>query len=156
MDISEVLNKNTNIVLSLREEYFSRILAGEKKFEYRKKFLNDSVTALIYVSKTKKEIAGIIEFDKSLVLSSEEIATKADEMGESVFSDMLAYFGERKIGYMIPVKKVYVFEQPISLETLRTIDERFFPPQSYCYLKEDSKLFQYLINSNIKLLEVKI
>ena len=56
MNLIDILKKNNKIILSLNEEYFVKMQKKEKKYEYRKRFLNQKSYAFIYISKTKKEI----------------------------------------------------------------------------------------------------
>lgn len=154
MDLIDILNKSNNIILSLSEEYFVKMQRKEKRYEYRKRFLNQKSYAFIYISKTKKEMAGIVEFGIPKCDSSEKIAQFASQIGDSTYDSMMAYLGENKKGYAIPIKKVYLFDLPIQISTLRKIDEQFHPPQSYSYLKEKSNLYHYLKNSTIQLIEV--
>ncbi|MGZ7204688.1 hypothetical protein ACXWOS_09570, partial [Streptococcus pyogenes] len=103
----------------------------EKKYEYRKRFLNQKSYAFIYISKTKKEIAGIVEFGIPKCDTSEKIAVFASQIGDSTYDNMISYLGENKKGYAIPINKVYLFDSPLELSTLREIDKNFYAPQSY-------------------------
>lgn len=51
-------HEKRTIILSLMPDPFERIFAGEKKYEYRRKFVKESVNAFIYVSSPVKEIRG--------------------------------------------------------------------------------------------------
>jgi predicted transcriptional regulator len=151
MELTKLLKNKNPLILSLRETYFLKMLTQEKKFEYRKKFPKSETTALIYISKSKKEIVGIVEFGVPHIASSDLISELAESIGESTYQEMMAYLGQGKTGYAIPVDDIYLFDVPLPLEQLRKIDAKFFPPQSYSFLKEDSDLYHYLIGSDIKL-----
>jgi hypothetical protein len=154
MNLIDILKKNNKIILSLNEEYFVKMQKKEKKYEYRKRFLNQKSYAFIYISKTKKEIAGIVEFGVPKCDSSENIAKFASQIGDSTYDNIISYLGENKKGYAIPINKVYLFDSPIKISTLKKIDKNFYAPQSYSYLKEKSNLYNYLKNSTIQLIEI--
>ncbi len=53
------------VLMSIREEYYNDIIAGKKKYEYRKVYRKSETTAFIHVSKTKKAVLAIIDFGLS-------------------------------------------------------------------------------------------
>lgn len=65
------------IFLSFRPEFFRPILYGIKKYEYRKRFCKESVTAYLYLSTPVKEIIGIIELGQPLIIK--EIISDIDK-----------------------------------------------------------------------------
>ena len=154
MDLKDILNEQNIIILSLRESYFVEIKRKKKKYEYRKRFLKKESWAFIYVSKTKKEIVGIIRLGIPKYDSSEKIAMFASQIGDNIYDSMISYLGVGKKGYAIPIDNVYLFDSPIGISTLRKIDNNFYAPQSYSYLREKSKLYDYLKKSKIQLIEV--
>ena len=58
------------ILLSFKPHIYDKIYDGEKIFEHRRRFPDEPVMAYMYVSKPKKEIAGIVYLDRRI-----EIAT---------------------------------------------------------------------------------
>lgn len=46
--------KQIAVLMSLREEYFNKMLDGKKHYEYRTRYLKEQSEAYIYISKTKK------------------------------------------------------------------------------------------------------
>ena len=54
--------KKKCVLLSLREEYYKKMLEGTKKYEYRTRYLKEETIGYIYISKTLKKIVAKIPF----------------------------------------------------------------------------------------------
>lgn len=151
MKLKEILLKDDNIILlSLREQYFNSILNGTKLYEYRKVYKKEKSKAIIYISKTKKNIAGIIEFGKPIIDTSENISKLAQINGDSEYQSMIQYLGENKKGYAIPINKVYIFEESLPVDLIKEKGIKFIAPQSYSDLKNNKDLLNYISEKNIK------
>lgn len=135
-------NEKKYLLMSLREEYFSEIAAGKKLYEYRTKFAEEKTTAFIYVPK-KKEIVGIIEFDKPIKGTSDQIAKFAEDYDKGDYMDFYTWLDGRDC-YALPVLKIITFK-PLSIEKLKERFEDFSVPQSYYYLNKKEELLDYLI-----------
>lgn len=68
MNLIDILKKNNKIILSLSEEYFVKMQKKEKKYEYRKRFLNQKSYAFIYISKTKKKLQELLNLGYQSVI----------------------------------------------------------------------------------------
>jgi len=130
------------ILLSLREEYYKKMLNGSKKYEYRTKYLKEETTAYIYISKTLKKIVAKIEFGMPIVGTAEQIATISERENPGSYDEMLQYM-HNDIGYAIPIKKIIQLEE-ISLEDIKNIISGFAPPQSYYILDNKPELLNIL------------
>lgn len=135
---------NPMVILSLREPYFKAMLSGEKCFEYRKTYKNMPTIAIVYISRTLKSIAGVIEFGTPIIDNPDAISKLAVSHNEATYTEMMAYFGERKAVYAIPIKRIYTYATPISVEDLKTQGIAFRAPQSYKALDEMSDLYTFL------------
>lgn len=138
------------ILLSIREPYFQDMLEGNKKYEYRKMFRKQPTKAIIYISKTKKSIVGMIDFAQPIIDTSAQIAHLAEQEGECAYQEMIDYLGEDKQGYAIPVNKIYLFEEEYKIHDLRQANINFMAPQSYMILREDADLLNFLKDKEIK------
>lgn len=128
--------------MSLREEYFELITKGLKHYEYRKKYVDKPTLAYIYLSKTKKKIVAIIEFDKPIYGSAEEIANIAENDCKGNYQSVYEYIGEK--GFAIPVKDITLIKE-VSLVELKKVFGKFSPPQSYYYLDNKRELYSYIM-----------
>jgi predicted transcriptional regulator len=150
MKIKNFLNKTDELVLlSIREEYYNEILKGIKKFEYRKKYNKLSTIAFIYISKTKKKVVAVIEFDAPIYDSAEIIAKISEKEKKDSFENMIEYIGRDKKGYAIPIKKIIPIEN-ISLQEIKNKIPGFTVPQSFFYIKEKKELLELLENLEVQ------
>lgn len=117
------------IILSLRPKPYTDILNGTKKYEYRRKFSKEAVSAFIYVSSPAKAIQGYIEFGMPIIDKIENIAAIAEEEKPGSREGTLAYLDGLEKGFAIPILSIREI-QPLSLEELRS-DFHFTAPQSY-------------------------
>ena len=132
----------TNVLLSLLEEPYNQMLSGEKRYEYRTRYLKVPTTADVYISRTKKKIVAKIEFDKPIIGTAEEIATLAEKEQPGNYNKMIDYF-HGGTAYAIPIKKIIPLKE-VSLEELRKLFPDFVVPQSYYILDKKPELLNYL------------
>lgn len=135
--------------MSLQEQYFLSMLNGEKKYEYRKKYRKEKTKAFIYISKTKKSICALIEFDEPIFGTSEFISAISEKETPGNYEVMLEYLGKDKTGYAIPIKKIY-FINDIEYLSLKKNFPGFVAPQSYHLLNQESELRKYLEELEVK------
>lgn len=136
--------KKKYVLLSLREEYYKKMLEGTKKYEYRTRYLKEETIAYIYISKTLKKIVAKIEFGEPIIGNAHQIASISEKENSGSYDDMLQYL-YNDIGYAIPVKKIIPIQE-ISLNELKELFSDFVPPQSYYILDKKPKLLNFLNN----------
>ncbi|MGU1385696.1 ASCH domain-containing protein [Pseudomonas aeruginosa] len=129
------------VLLSIKPEYANKILAGEKKFEFRKvNFTNTAVnTVVIYATKPIGKVVG--EF-KVLDIYSDSPSkiwerTKRFAGIEKKFFD--EYYHGRNMAVAIAVGEVCEYERPMELSELGT---SVSPPQSFCYIHSTEEIRQ--------------
>ncbi|WP_169712877.1 hypothetical protein [Psychrilyobacter atlanticus] len=135
-------------LISLNTEAFNDFINGDKKFEYRRKYIDGKTLAFIYVTSPIKQLRAAILFDKPILDTPEEIAKIAESEHPHWKEGALEYLKGCKKGYAIPAKKLFILK-PIDLIGLGKIG--ITPPQSYVYLiNEKRKLFDEIeIQQNI-------
>ena len=136
-------------MISLKDEYFNRILDGIKKFEFRRSFaksLSEPFLCVIYVSSPVKLVRGIIYFDKPIRGSVNDILDLAVKSNYPFVDGVKRYLEGKDECCALPVKSVRTLKEPIPLEDLQKIHPNFRPPQSfYCLDKEQFiKLRNYI------------
>ena len=129
-----------NIFLSFKPEYFRPILYGIKKYEYRKRFCKEPVTAYLYLSSPVQEVVGIIEFLNPMI--TKELLTIYGEDKEIL--KRLYRCLDSGENYIIPIESLQLFEKPIPIQDLKKINPNFFVPQCYCNLEKQKDIFEYL------------
>ena len=121
------------VLLSIKPEYVSKILSGEKRFEFRKVgFSNPAVrTVVIYATKPVGKVVAEFEVTDIYQDSPSEIwqRTKAYAGVKKEFFDM--YYAGRTSAVAIGVGRVVVYERPIDLKEFGGPKS---PPQSFCYI----------------------
>ena len=125
-------------LISIKPEFMEKILSNSKTIELRKsapKVVDGSIIVL-YSSSPVKAIVGYCICDGIIKASPKELW---QEYNQEFGIDAKRYFEdfsakEEAVG--IRVKNVVRFPQPISLELLRCIFPKFWPPQSYRYLSK--------------------
>ncbi|TYP79849.1 hypothetical protein [Paenibacillus methanolicus] len=121
-----------SIILSLQPTPYGQMLAGSKKYEFRRKFMKAPVRAFIYVSSPVKAIRAYVEFDAPIVDAPERLGRLAEQEGTGTIESIVTYFAGLEQGYALPVRTIREIE-PMPLEELRDA-YRFTAPQSYCRL----------------------
>jgi predicted transcriptional regulator len=125
-----------SVLLSIRPKYVEAILAGEKKYEFRKSWprrsgRNDKV--FIYMTSPVCKIVGMFR-TKSIVEDNPRNLWRRFGVSAGISSNaFFEYFGSRKVGYAIEISDLRVFGKPVEP---RTQIPGFVAPQSFLYLDE--------------------
>lgn len=135
------------ILMSIREEYYNDIILGKKRYEYRKVYRKGETIAFIYVSKTKKSVLGIIDFDYPIIGNKKTISEISENENKGSYNDMMSYLN-KDIGYAIPIKRIREIQE-VTLEELKEKFPKFSPPQSYFLLDNKKELLDYLQSKKI-------
>lgn len=124
------------IFLSFRSEYFKPLLYGIKKYEYRKRFCDEETKAYLYLSGKSRQVIGFVELGKPIRLD----LTRNNYLD---YPDTL----KRVDNYIlngdvnaVPIKSLFLFKNPISLDDIRKEIPGFMPPQMYYVLDNHPKL----------------
>lgn len=121
-------------LMSIRPEYASKILSGEKRIELRRQRpkLERGDVVVVYVTSPLCHVAGAFSVERIMSLGVDSMWRRyrpllgvAREMYDS-------YFADRETAYGIAIDRVWA-SKPIDLSTLRRRFDGFFPPQSYMY-----------------------
>lgn len=132
------------VLLSLQPEWYQLILSGQKKYEYRRKYLKQESIAFIYVSSTTKAICAKINFGKPIIAPIEEIVKIREAERSGGGDGIRAYMEGLKEGFAIPIVNCQQIE-PISLDELRQRWIKFTAPQSYILLDSKKDLLNFLL-----------
>lgn len=121
------------VLLSIKPEYAEKILAGEKRFEFRKVvFKNPSVrTVVIYATMPVGKVIGEFDIDEIISASPSEIWDLTVQYSGITKLFFNEYFHGREIAHAIKIKKTKRYDKPIDL---LNILPHGIAPQSFCYL----------------------
>jgi len=134
-----------DVLLSIRPEFATKILTGEKTVELRRRFPTEAVTgatAMIYSSSPIQSIVGYAQIEEVLELPINKIWNDFGKFACISKLHFFSYFKGLDLGYAIKLKEVVEFKIPFKAEYLRE-EFNFIPPQSFRYLPiEYSTLFK--------------
>jgi type I restriction enzyme S subunit len=123
-----------NVLLSIKPRYAESIIAGLKKYEFRKilfrkKHIN---TVYVYATSPVKKIVGAFRIGD--IIEDQPIALwdRLNEFSGMDKREFFDYFENNKIGFAIEIKDVKKFEDPLDPSE---VIPGFIPPQSFCYVK---------------------
>ena len=127
------------VILSIRPQHTSRIMAGEKTVELRRRFpvsLPKGTIAYIYSTSPEQAMVGHAGIGGVRQLDVEEIWQRHADAACVEREDFDRYFDGLDRGFAIEFENARRFGKPLSLSFLRERFE-FKPPQSFLYAKQD-------------------
>ncbi len=138
------------MLLSFRPEVYEKIKSGQKIFEHRRNFPDESVMAYMYVSSPVKAITGIVYLGKRHCLSDWLEKFKDDSDAVTRIKEYIETYHYR---YAMEIEKFQETSQ-IALDDLRENVPGFVAPQMYIYL-DNTELLEY-IDSNLKVANLQV
>lgn len=124
-----------DFVLSIRPEYATKIINGQKRVELRRRFPTSTVTgavSYIYATAPIQAIIGwatIVEVRSMLV---PQIWEEFKDVACIDTQDFEQYFAGMKRGCVLMLERPEAANPPVSLAVMKQ-KLKFVPPQSYCY-----------------------
>lgn len=134
-----------DVLLSIRPEFASKILGGEKTVELRRRFPTAAVIgarAIIYSSSPVQAIVGHARIENVLELPVKQIWHEYGKHACISKFRFNQYFEGVQIGFAIFLGDVVQFQNAIEAQTLKD-EYDFLPPQSFRYLNDE---FTYLLS----------
>lgn len=128
--------KSDTIIISIHPVFVDKILSGEKKYEFRKRFPEQVRYMLVYATSPIKKINALIEIDSVIKDRPEVVWNKTRKKAGVSKRFFDSYFHNKTIAYAVKFKKVYKLDNPLYLTDLKGTNAA---PQSYIYLKEPIK-----------------
>jgi predicted transcriptional regulator len=123
----------TRVLLSVKPRFAEAILAGTKKFEFRRAlFRNPDVdTVVLYASSPIQRVIGEFRIADILALTPDELWARTHRWSGIDRTYFDEYFHEREVGFALQVERARAYRRPLSLLQHFGIS---YPPQSFCYL----------------------
>ena len=120
------------ILISINPEHVEKILAGTKKYEYRRRVAKDVSSLVIYETAPIKKVVAEVEVLETLALSPEQLWNKTkNESGTSKeFFDK--YFENKEAAYAYKLGKIREYSEPKELSEFGVK----VAPQSYVILEK--------------------
>lgn len=138
-------NKTNQVaVLSINPRYAEQILTGNKRVEFRKTRINESIShVIIYATSPRSEVVGFFEVDNIEEGNPVDFWKRYHKISGLHEEDYWAYYQRTCKGYAIHIGHVYVLSHPQPLKTLLGYS---IIPQSFCYTGKEcvEYLFKYV------------
>lgn len=123
-----------SILLSINPEYVERILAGTKKYEFRKRLTNRTINKiLIYSTAPMMKVVGEVEIVKTISSSPSALWECTKKFAGISRDKYRQYFKGCKVAYAYQLGKVVQYDLPKELSEFGIS----FPPQSFIYLSAE-------------------
>lgn len=132
-------------LISIRPCFVEKILAGEKRLEFRRSWAAEPVDVLvIYSSSPTQKIVATVNVVDVIEGSPTALWELAKEKGGGVTRQLIyEYFKGKKSGHAIEIADVLEFEQPVDP---KKIFKDFVAPQSFRYI--DSKDYAKILSKS--------
>ncbi len=122
-----------NAILSIKPQFVEEIVAGRKKYEFRKKGFKEHVGKVyIYASSPVCRIVGEFVLGNILEGNPDEIWSKTSKEAGITRKYFDEYYVNKELAYALEIKSFKPYHTPINPYTHFA---RFTPPQSYCYIE---------------------
>ncbi|NOZ76358.1 MAG: hypothetical protein GXO65_01475 [Euryarchaeota archaeon] len=125
-----------SVLLSIKPKYVKEIIAGNKKYEFRKSIWkrNDLEKVYIYSSTPMKKIVGFFSIGDIIEDNPENLWSEFKDFSGLAEDEFFNYFNSHETGYAIEIDQVDVFKKPI--DPYQQVPN-FRPPQSFCYFESE-------------------
>ena len=121
----------SRMLLSIKPEYVEKILAGSKKYEFRKfRCRVDVDTIIIYSTSPIKQVVAEVEMLEVVEGDVAEVWQKTKNMAGITKAAYSSYYRGRKIATAYKLGNVKVYDQPRELSNYGLN----YVPQSFAYL----------------------
>ena len=138
------MKENELLLMSIKTKYASRIFAGTKEYEFRRKSIgkkNCHKKIYIYSSEEEKSIVGYIIVDKILSGNLKEIQELTNNLNNK---GMESYFAGCRVCYALHISEYHRFINPIKLTDIKSQYKKFVVPQFYRYIKCEEPIYNEL------------
>ncbi len=121
----------SRMLLSIKPQYVEKIVAGQKKFEFRKFHCRDEVdTIVIYATAPMKQVIGETTILQIIEGDVEYVWQKTRPYGGILKKDYKEYYKKREIAIAYQLGEVRLYDEPKKLADFGLS----YVPQSFAYL----------------------
>ena len=121
----------SRMLLSIKPEYVNKIVAGKKKYEFRKFHCREGIdTIVIYATAPMKKVIGEVALVDIIEGDVEYVWHETRGFGGILKKDYKAYYKEREVAIAYHLGKVTLYDEPMGLKDLG-LD---YVPQSFAYI----------------------
>lgn len=121
----------SKMLLSIKPEYVNKIVAGKKKYEFRKFHCREGIdTIVIYATAPMKKVIGEVALLDIIEGDVEYVWHETRGFGGILKKDYKAYYKEREVAIAYQLGEVTLYDEPMGLKDLG-LD---YVPQSFAYI----------------------
>jgi predicted transcriptional regulator len=127
-----------DFILSIKPEYATRIVDGQKTVELRRRFLDLTVTGAkmyVYATVPIQALIGYATIERVLRMPVAAIWREYHRVAFISQPDFEEYFQGRDVGFVLVLRDPVKLSAPIPLSVLKQ-QLNFTPPQSFAYADE--------------------
>lgn len=138
----ELIRNNCNksyvdLLISIHPVYVKQIMAGTKKYEFRRLMFKRNVRNIfIYSTAPDKKVVGYIKYTGCLKGAVGEIWNHCNDVSGIDEASFINYFKGKEFAYAIKIDEFIQFKHPVPLDVFSPI-KQLTPPQSFLYLEEN-------------------
>ncbi len=124
------------LFLSLHPRFADAVFAGEKRVELRRTRprIEAGSRVLVYASSPVSSLVGAFVVESVLEMPPSRLWEQIGRCAGLTRTEFRRYFIGAKLGYGIVIREAHAFDQFVPLDTLRSSDRQFRPPQCYHYI----------------------
>lgn len=120
-----------NILLSVKHNFVEKIMAGQKRYEFRRTiFKKDVNQVLVYSTAPTSQILLAFEIEKILTGSPSNIWKQCHRYAGLLENEFFDYFKDTDKSFAIKIGKIHRFKKPLNPYL---VIRNFRPPQSFYY-----------------------
>lgn len=120
------------VLLSIKPEYATKILTGEKRFEYRRRVFSRTVSAVVvYATSPTRKLVGEFQVDAILDDCPASLWQATAGEGGVTADQFFAYFDGCARGYALRIAHVTKYPEPVDPGD---VFKDFRAPQSFAYI----------------------
>jgi type I restriction enzyme S subunit len=120
-----------NLIISIKPKFVQKILAGEKKYEFRRRIYRQKVDK-IYIYQTLPEQGIVAYFTPGEIIKDtpQNLWERFSEVSGTTEEHLLSYLHDLNEAYAIEITDLKVYDTPFIPEDIKA-------PQSYKYIDYD-------------------
>lgn len=124
------------VFLSIRPKWAEKILAGEKKFEYRRSAptIEAPFKILLYATDGKSEIVGEASVDRVFSDEIQNLMDRTISETPHTRSEIEEYFSGLDVGQALRITQTVRYDSPIGKAEIENTIDDFRPPQNFLYV----------------------
>jgi predicted transcriptional regulator len=146
----EIIEQRKSILMCIHDNYFDRMVKGTKHYEYRFTFTKNKTRAYIYIPRVEKHIVGYIDLGRPSWEDVKKTCKIYTESDNGDYKDMESWLAGKEGCYVIPIENIFIYERPVTLAELLSLDPEFNAPQSFMYLHNKKNLLNLLENRQVR------